>query len=173
MSDKQFADSETVDLQSQAEASQTLGEGDGTVESGTIKRSPFKRVLLLVTGLALVVLAAVGVFLPGLPATGPLILASICLTKSSPALERRLVRSRFFAPFQQYLDGNAVMPVKAKVIAISMMWICILVSSYFTLRSGAVPTWLVLSIASSGLLGTWFIWRFRRQVDGSKIEDDR
>ncbi|MCP4887800.1 MAG: DUF454 domain-containing protein, partial [Planctomycetaceae bacterium] len=47
-----------------------------------------RRFLLGLLGLLLVLLAAIGVVLPGIPTTGPLILASICLTKSSPRLER-------------------------------------------------------------------------------------
>lgn len=135
-----------------------------TSEPSSAKGDPgrIKRFLLTLLGMVFVVLAGIGVILPGLPATGPLILASICLTKSSPRLERRLVRSRFFAPFHQYLDGNAEMPMKARLVAMALMWLCIIVSSVLMLRSENVATWIVVLVILSGFAGTFFIARYRK-----------
>ncbi|MCP4079213.1 MAG: DUF454 domain-containing protein [Planctomycetaceae bacterium] len=121
-----------------------------------------RRFLLALLGLLLVLLAAIGVVLPGIPTTGPLILASICLTKSSPRLERMLVRSRFFSPFHRYLDGQAEMPWRAKVIAIGMMWTAIILSSLYLWKFQDGPLWLVGLIVGSGFVGTVVISRFRR-----------
>ena len=113
-------------------------------------------------GLLLVFIAAIGVVLPGIPTTGPLILASICLTKSCPWLEQRLVRSRFFAPFHRYLDGEAEMPLKARVVAIAMMWTAIFLSSFYLMNSRGGPVWLVGLIVAAGVIGTVVITRIRR-----------
>jgi len=122
-----------------------------------------KRFGLAGLGVGFVFLAAVGVVLPGLPATGPLILASVCLTKSCPWLERRLVRSRFFAPFHRYLDGNAEMPLKARIVAMAMMWICILVSCFSLVRSEMASNWVIMGLVAAGFVGTWVIWRYGRR----------
>jgi len=141
---------------------QTVNVATGTVAiTGTVNgASRLRRMLLMLAGLFFVFLAAIGVILPGIPATGPLILASICLTKSCPWLEDRLVRSRFFAPFHRYLDGNAHMPLKARMIAMAMMWTAITISSVVLVRSGQVGDWVVALVLLSGLIGTVVIARF-------------
>jgi len=147
------------------ESDQTIAQADGTAVVAGSPSAAFKsvkRLGLMLVGLLLVLLAAIGVVLPGIPATGPLILASICLTKSCPWLEQRLVRSRFFAPFHRYLDGNAEMPWKARVAAIFMMWTAITISSMVLLRSDTVGTWVVVLIVSSGVFGTVVITRYGR-----------
>lgn len=121
-----------------------------------------RRWALAAVGLLLVFVAAIGVVLPGIPTTGPLILASICLTKSCPWLEERLVRSRFFAPFHRYLDGEAEMPWRARVVAIAMMWTAIFFSSFYLMKAHGGPIWLVVLIVASGLVGTVVITRIRR-----------
>ncbi len=133
-----------------------------TQQTKSTELGAIRRFFLGVLGLLLVLLAAIGVVLPGIPTTGPLILASICLTKSSPRLERMLVRSRFFAPFHRYLDGEAEMPWRAKVIAIGMMWTAIMLSSLYLWRFQGGPIWLVSLIVASGFVGTVVISRFRR-----------
>lgn len=119
-------------------------------------------------GFGCVGLATAGVFLPGLPTTIFLILASYFLTRSCPWLEERLVRNRFFGPYVRYLDGNVPMPRKAKIAAISMMWTMIAVScTVLVLRE--LPWWVPAIVAASGVAGTAMIVRFR----GLKREPDR
>jgi uncharacterized membrane protein YbaN (DUF454 family) len=57
-----------------------------------------------------------------------LIAAIWCFTRSCPWLEEKLVRSRFFAPFQPYLEPGARMPRRARIAALVMMWTAIGVS---------------------------------------------
>ena len=148
--------------QSQTFRDSTQEPGQDLAENPVKQRSRLMRFGLIVLGILFVILAVVGVFLPGLPATGPLILASLCLAKSSPELERRLVRSRFFAPFHQYLDGKATMPLRAKVIAMLMMWTCIIVSSIMIFRTEGAGHWIIAVMVIAGLVGTFVIARFGR-----------
>ena len=68
--------------------------------------SKFKRYIHATIGFLFVIVAAIGAVLPGIPTVGPLMLASFFLLKSSPALEKRLVRNRFFGKYLAHLDGN-------------------------------------------------------------------
>ena len=113
-------------------------------------------------GLLFVGIAAIGVILPGVPTAGPLIIASIFLTKSSPSLERRLIRNRFFARYLVYLDGSREMPLRAKVMAIVLMWASIGVSSFVLHVSSGGPIWLLILLFLAGLTGTGFIIRYGR-----------
>ncbi len=63
-----------------------------------IERSPLARRLWLGAGWTSVGLGAIGVALPIMPTVPFLILAAFCFSKSSPALERRLLDHRHFGP---------------------------------------------------------------------------
>ncbi len=151
-------------LRGSAPEAQIVPSGSEAVACGgsNLGISSPKRLILLIAGLFFVFLGAIGVLLPGIPTAGPLMLASICLTKSCPWLEKKLVRSRFFAPFHKYLDRTEPMPLRAKIIAISIMWISILASSAILLTSGSVSTWIVALIVLAGVIGTVVISRIGR-----------
>ncbi len=124
--------------------------------------SKIKRYAYAIVGILLVCLAGIGAVLPGIPTVGPLMLASYFLLKSSPALEKRLVRNRFFARYIYYLDGTTEMPIRTRVSSILMMWISISISGLFIYQFGSGQSWLLVTLALAGVTGTVFIWRFRR-----------
>ena len=93
-------------------------ESDAAKELSATSVGLVKRYLLAGLGIFFVGLGALGVFLPGIPTVGPLLLASFFFTKSFPALEQRLIRNQFFARFLPYLDGSHEMPLRAKIITI-------------------------------------------------------
>lgn len=127
-----------------------------------IKSGKMKRCILAFFGIVFVGIAGAGVFLPGIPTVGPLLLASLLFTKSFPALEKRLIRNRFFAKFLPYLDGSTEMPLKAKLASIGMMWASIAISCIVLFISGKAPNWLFGVLVIAGMVGTIFILRFGR-----------
>ena len=72
------------------------------------------RVALLVLGVVLMAVAALGAFLPILPTTPFLLLASACLIRSSPALHRRLLANRVFGPYLRQWQHDRTIPRAAK-----------------------------------------------------------
>lgn len=124
--------------------------------------SSLRRWLLAAIGVFFVGLAALGVVVPGLPTTIFLILASWCFTRSCPWLERKLIQAPLFRPFQVYLQPDAVMPRRARVIALVMMWAAItasVVTLGYTGTGGLVHRGLIVL---AGLGGTIAILRMRR-----------
>ena len=102
-----------------------------------------KRYVLAGLGVLCVGVGAAGVFLPGIPTVGPLLLASFLFTKSFPPLEQRLIRNKFFAKFLPYLDGSHEMPLRAKFITIAIMWSSISLSMVIFYTSNRAPLWLI------------------------------
>lgn len=127
------------------------------------------RALLAGTGVCAVGLAGVGVVVPGMPTTIFLIIAAWCFTRSSPTLTDRLIRNRLFAPFLRYIEPGARMPRRAKVAAISIMWLAI-AASCALLISRAAPTLVPALIIALGALGTACIIRQGRACRGSDSE---
>ena len=124
-------------------------------------RSP-RRLLLAAAGVMAVGLGAVGVFVPGLPTTIFLILASYCFARSCPWLEERLLRVPLFAPYMRFLDEGRPMSARARVVSMTAMWTSVLFSLIALRASGrlsAVMTGIIVGVA---LVGTVAILRFRR-----------
>lgn len=120
-----------------------------------------RRWALAAVGLALLGMGTIGIFLPGIPTTIFLILASACFAKSCPPMERWLREQAVFRPYARYLDADAVMPRRARVISISMMWTAIIISGVVfwqrDLLAYAGPP-----LALAGVIGTVCIAKFRR-----------
>ncbi len=94
------------------------------------QRNPVIRFALLVVGWLSVVLGVIGIFLPVLPTTPFLLLAAACFMRSSKRFYLWLVNHRRLGPWiVDYLQGEGI-PLKAKVYAISLMWLSIGASSY-------------------------------------------
>ncbi len=138
-------------------------QADSTVSPATtVPGSLLKRYLLALAGIICVALGWIGTFVPGLPTVGFLLIASYCFTRSCPWLEQRLIRNRWFARFLHYLDGDLEMPLKARIMALAMMWTSIAVSVTVLMVAGKRNPWLPGTIVVAGIVGTVAIWRFRR-----------
>jgi uncharacterized membrane protein YbaN (DUF454 family) len=113
-----------------------------------------KRWLYLLAGLLSVAVGFIGVFLPGLPTTVFLILASYCFTRSCPWLEDRLVRAPVFRPYLQYLDGERAMPFRARLTTVAMIWGATSISLLMVRSRGAIPPWFAVAILSAAAIGS-------------------
>jgi len=122
-----------------------------------IVREP-RRWALASVGVVCVCFAGVGVFVPGLPTTIFLILASWCLTRSCPWLEERVRRVAIFRPFFRVIDQGQGMPTRAKVISLVLMWIAIGSSTWLMMERGVHAGWWGTVIVA-GLVGTIAIVR--------------
>jgi len=126
-----------------------------------LRRFSPHRLMLAALGVLCVGLAAVGVFVPGLPTTIFLIIATYLFTRSCPWLEERLIHNRLFAPFLGYLDGSTPMPMRAKLATMCIMWAFVAFSVFMLARSLEPQSWLIFMPPVAAVVGTWFILRFR------------
>jgi len=116
-----------------------------------------RRWFLLLLGLLSVGVGFVGVFVPGLPTTIFLILASYFFTRSCPWLEERLVRAPIFKPYLQYLDGDRVMPLRARLTTIAMIWGASSISLLMVGSQGPIAPWFAVSILVAAAIGSGFV----------------
>jgi len=73
-----------------------------------------KRWLLVTLGAVFTALGLIGAFLPVLPTTPFLLLASACFAGSSPALHQRLLANRVFGPYLEQWEHDHTVPRAAK-----------------------------------------------------------
>jgi uncharacterized membrane protein YbaN (DUF454 family) len=140
----------------------TIQTSPAAMDLPRISRNRMARYGLAGAGVGCVGMGALGAVVPGLPTTVFLIIAAWCFARSCPWLTDKLIRNRFFGPFVKYLEPGAVMPRRAKVIAMAMMWTAIAGSCWLIITREA-PAFVPVSVVLSGVVGTWFIARQGRR----------
>lgn len=89
------------------------------------------RQALIVAGTIFVGLGILGIFIPVLPTTPFLLLAAACYARSSERFYHWLLSHRWFGNYiKTYREGKGI-PLRAKAISISLVWLTILSSVLF------------------------------------------
>jgi len=97
----------------------------------SVKVPGIYRYLYFISGVLLVAIGFIGIFLPILPTTIFLILASACFIKSSPKANEWLRNHKILGMFiKNYQDGSGL-TVKSKIFNITFLWIMISASAIF------------------------------------------
>lgn len=111
--------------------------------------------VLTALGTIAVALGVLGIFLPLLPTTPFLLLASACFVRSSPRLHKRLMDSPLGGYLQAYTNGHGL-PRRAKFVIVGVLWIS-LSYSYLNIDYPALQ-YLLIGI---GVVATFFIIRIK------------
>jgi len=74
-----------------------------------------------IIGVLLLLVGAVGVVLPLLPTTPFVLAAAACFAKSSPRMHAWLLASRVFGPVISNWESKKCIPLRAKLLALTMM----------------------------------------------------
>jgi len=117
----------------------------------TTERPAIGRVLLASLGVVCIALGVIGVFVPGLPTTEFVLAASFLFARSSPRLQHWLESNRLFGPTLMRFRETRGMPRKAKMLALTSMWMGIGVSIY---ALAGVGVGAQIAVAMLGLMGT-------------------
>ena len=109
---------------------------------------PVLRIILLIAGVIAVVLGAIGVFVPGLPTTPLVLLASWCFYRSSPRLQAWLLQSFLGRYIREYQTKGGV-TTRKRIYIILLMSLMVAISTIFFISSLAVR----IVVWSAGLVG--------------------
>ena len=132
------------------------------------------RILLIIAGTFFVGLGIVGIFVPVLPTTPFLLLAAACYARSSQRLYSWLLNNKWFGSYiRNYLERKGV-PLKVKVVTVTLLWITIGSSVAFAVNILVVKLILVLiavcvsiHILSVRTLKQWKIGCYHRSQPSS------
>lgn len=114
----------------------------------------WKKSLFFVLGLIFLVLAYVGIIMPGIPGIPFILLSGWLFLKSSDKLYNWMLRQRILGKVLTKFSNGKVSS-KAKWFVISQFWVSILVAQFiFTL---SIPVHILLD--SIGLVGSVIIYR--------------
>jgi uncharacterized membrane protein YbaN (DUF454 family) len=108
-------------------------------------------------GWTAVAVGAIGVVVPGVPTTGPFVLAAACFARSSPRFERWVLGLPAVGRMVRDHRAGLGMPRRAKFLAIGMMLTACSLSAAVT---GSRSPPVAAAVVVAGLVGTWYVgWR--------------
>ena len=91
-----------------------------------------KKNLFIVVGIICVVLGTIGVFLPVLPTTPFLLLASYCFSRSSQKFNEKLLNNKFIGRYIRDYVENKTMRLRDKITTLVILWAGIISTIIFT-----------------------------------------
>jgi uncharacterized membrane protein YbaN (DUF454 family) len=112
---------------------------------------PWLRPLYFVGGTAFLIVGIAGVFLPLVPTTGPMILATFLYARSSSRLHRWLVTHPRFGRLVSDFEHSRAIPRRAKIIAVTSMTLA------FGYTIGWVATHPIARLAVF-VVAVWALW---------------
>ena len=127
----------------------------------------FTQGLLIIIGTIFVVLGILGIFLPLLPTTPFLLLGASCYVKGSERLYSWLINNRFLGVYIKNYREKKGIPMKAKIIAISMLWITMSYTLFFVVSNTYIRA--ILLFIAAGV--TWHVASQKtvQQVIGEEV----
>jgi len=93
--------------------------------------SKIQKIFYFSSGIILVTIGTIGIFLPVLPTTIFLILASACFIRSSPKAHQFLRNHKIFGQYIKNYEEKSGLTIKSKIYNIIFLWIMILMSVIF------------------------------------------
>ena len=114
------------------------------------------RIVFIIAGSLSLVIGIIGIFLPILPTTPFLILASACYMRGSQRMADWMLANRWFGPTLRDFHAGRGIPVRTKIWAISMLWISLAISAWFMPVPWARPLLLIPGVSLS-----IYLWRYR------------
>jgi len=114
------------------------------------------KTVLKVIGSIAIVLAILGIFLPLLPTTPFLLLASACFARSSERAHRWLLNNPLFGAYLRDIEQNHGIPLKGKIVILIALWLSLAFSiSLFDSR------WVISLLALTGIAVTVWILQMK------------
>lgn len=130
------------------------------IEKKSLK-NPVVRLLLLILGIIAALLGFTGIFIPLLPTTPFLLLASWCFVRSSDRMNRLLLHNRYLGPYiRNYKSGNGI-TLRNKIYSLGFLWITLSTSVIF----GPPYYWLWIGLVLIGIAVTFHILKFKTLKD--------
>ena len=109
----------------------------------------FRKGIFVVAGTISLGLGALGVFLPVLPTTPFLLLSAAFYYKGSERMHRWLLNNKLFGNYiKNYKEGRGI-ALKAKAIALCLLWTTICYSAFFIVNMIALQ--IVLFVIAGGV----------------------
>lgn len=120
-----------------------------------IKKNKITRVLYVIGGTLSLVLAILGIVVPGLPVTPLALLSAYLYAKSSEKLYNWLLNHKLLGPKIKSYQRNKGVTRKGKIGIIFFMLLMVLFSSFVVIQNQVIRL-VILLLGAVGLIVVWF-----------------
>ncbi len=143
-----------------------INDNSPIVVAKQLPTSRLKKALYSFAGIASLVLAVIGIVVPGIPCTPFALLSAAMFAKSSDRLYNKLLNSRILGTRIKEYQKRKGITKSGKVKVIILMWTMVLISSFVILKGIT----LQIIVLSAGMVGAIVVWFF--VPEGKKLKDD-
>ena len=112
------------------------------------------KLIFLILGIVSLLLGIIGIIIPGLPTTPFLLLAASLFLRSSERLYRWLLSHKYLGAYIKKFQKKGI-DLQTLVSSLSLMWVMILVSSFFLLSQ----IYIKIIVISVGVIGSFVMYR--------------
>jgi len=100
-----------------------------------MKKSQLKKYLYIFLGTICLVLAYIGIVMPGIPGTPFILLTGYFYFRSSDKMYAWILKQRIFAKLIGEYDKNPQIPLKLKIFILIPFWISIVVAEFIFIQT--------------------------------------
>jgi uncharacterized membrane protein YbaN (DUF454 family) len=125
----------------------------------------FFKTILICLGTISLCIGAIGVLVPGLPATPFLLLSAGLYLRSSDRLYHTLITNKYLGSYILKFRSDKGMKKELKLYSVIIMWFTIILSCLFFIKSGS----LKLFVSVLGMIGTIVMLFFIPTANNSKL----
>ncbi|MBQ8225656.1 MAG: YbaN family protein [Bacteroides sp.] len=115
------------------------------------------KIVYIILGSLCLALGIIGIFLPLLPTTPFLLLSAALYFRSSPRLYDWLLSHKQLGPYIRNFREHKAIPLRTKVISVSLVWITLLYCALFVLPQ----LWLKAIMIALAVGISWHILSFK------------
>lgn len=115
-----------------------------------------RRIVYILLGSLFLILGAVGIFIPLLPTTPFWLLTCWFYLRSSEKLYNRAMSNRYFGSYIKGFMVDKAIPIRSKVISISVMWLSAILTSVYLIEY----LWMKILLILISIGVTWHILSF-------------
>lgn len=123
-----------------------------------------KKILLISLGSISILMGVIGIFVPILPTTPFLLLAAWSYARSSDKYYNKLMNSKVLGGYIKNYRDKKAMPVRVKIVTISLLWISILYSAVFAINI----YWVKMLLIVIAVLVTFHLLNLRTIKNGKQ-----
>jgi len=133
---------------------QDLSPTELTVVAELSRRQRALRAIWVFLGALSLLLGVIGIFLPVLPTTPFVLLAAACFARGSKRFHHWLLTHQRFGPLVSDWQRHHSIPLRAKCLALSMMWVSMGTSAWLM---RARPLASVALVACAAAVSVWML----------------
>jgi uncharacterized membrane protein YbaN (DUF454 family) len=117
-----------------------------------------KRIVLIIAGWISLILGIFGIFLPLLPTTPFILLASWCFARSSRYFHNFLLNNSLFGPMIRRWEAGQGITKSIRNRAVTLLWVTMILSMWIIGK-----WWAVGMLSTIGLCTTWYLCRLTQE----------